>query len=161
MGHSYHFPSLISKRVNSNLSWETSLPVYVPLLPGQSALKAVWLVWTQQIQEMMSLNLHKNLQACLEEKERASEAIPIAFIEGEREEGSAFAVHQRNCFRPSRVKKERPKGSYDNGSRPGVGFLTIWWFSIQIQYKVKSYHLRFMTYDSSPGSGLIVRFFGI
>ena len=48
--------SHIDKRVNKNLSWETSLPVYVPLLPGQSALKAVWLVWTQKKQDMRSLN---------------------------------------------------------------------------------------------------------
>ena len=45
-------------KVNWNLSWESSLPAYVPLLPGQSALVAVWLVWVQQKQERRSLSLH-------------------------------------------------------------------------------------------------------
>ena len=49
---------MAAKPLNSYLGWESSLPVNVPLLPRQSALKAVWLVWTQQKQVMRSLNLH-------------------------------------------------------------------------------------------------------
>ena len=40
------------------------LPVYVPLLPWLSVLRAAWLVRTQQKQEMSSLNLNLSLQAC-------------------------------------------------------------------------------------------------
>ena len=42
--------------VNSNLSYESSLPVNVPLLPRMSAMRPKWLVWTKQKQEMSSLN---------------------------------------------------------------------------------------------------------
>ena len=55
---------LPSKPVNSNLGWASSLPVYVLLLPPLCTLRAAWLVWTQQKQEMSSLNLHLSLQAC-------------------------------------------------------------------------------------------------
>ena len=43
--------------------FKKSPSVYVPLLPRLSALKAAWLVWTQQKQEMCSLNLNFSLQA--------------------------------------------------------------------------------------------------
>ena len=56
--------TFITKPVTLNLGWETSLPVYVPLLPWLSASRAVWLVCTQSKQEMSSLNLNFNLQAC-------------------------------------------------------------------------------------------------
>ena len=55
----------IFKPVNSNLGGENSLSVYAPLLPWLCTLKAVWLVRTQQKQEMRSLKLHMNLQAWL------------------------------------------------------------------------------------------------
>ena len=56
--------SVIIKQVNSNLGWETLLPVYVPLLPRPSASKAVWLVGRHQKKEMCSLNLNFNFHAC-------------------------------------------------------------------------------------------------
>ena len=58
-----HVDNIISKPVNSNLGWETSHPVYIPLLPRLSASRAAWLVWTQQKQDMSSLNLNFSLQA--------------------------------------------------------------------------------------------------
>ena len=54
----------MTKPVNSNLGWETSLPVYVLLLPHMSSSSAIWLVWRQQKHEMSSLSLYFNLQAC-------------------------------------------------------------------------------------------------
>ena len=53
----------MTKPVNSNLGWENSFPVCVLLLPWLSALRAAWLVWTQQKQEIISLNLNMNWQA--------------------------------------------------------------------------------------------------
>ena len=52
----------IVKPVNSNLGWEPSLHIYVPLLPWLSALRAAWLVWTQPKQKMSSLNLNLSLR---------------------------------------------------------------------------------------------------
>ena len=54
----------LSKTVNSNLDRESSLPVYVPLLPRLSALRATWLVLAQWKQEMSYLNLNSSFQAC-------------------------------------------------------------------------------------------------
>ena len=48
----------ITKPVNSNLGWESSLHFYDPLLPRLSAFRAAWLVWTQQRQEMSPINLN-------------------------------------------------------------------------------------------------------
>ena len=45
---------LMCKPVNSNVGWESSLPIYVPLLPWLSHLRAAWLVWTQPNLEMSS-----------------------------------------------------------------------------------------------------------
>ena len=56
-------PGPVTKFVNSNLGRDISLPVYVLLLPWPSALMAAWLVWTQQKQEMSSLNLNFSLWA--------------------------------------------------------------------------------------------------
>ena len=53
---------LIIKPLNSNLGWESSLPVNVLLLPRLSASRAAWLVWTQKKQEMSSLNLNFSIQ---------------------------------------------------------------------------------------------------
>ena len=53
----------ITSPVNSYLGWESSLSVYVPLLLQQIASKAEWLIWTQQKQDMSSLNLNSSLQA--------------------------------------------------------------------------------------------------
>ena len=55
--------TVICKPVNSNLGGESSLPAYIPLFSWLSALRAVWLVWTQQKQEMSSHNLKLSLQA--------------------------------------------------------------------------------------------------
>ena len=55
----------MARLVNSNLGSERSLPAHILLLPRQSALRAAWLVWTQQKQEMSSLNPTWSLQACL------------------------------------------------------------------------------------------------
>ena len=62
-GKNLEIALMISKLVNSNLGLESSLPVYVPLLPRLSALRATGLVWAQQKQEMSSLNLRFSLQA--------------------------------------------------------------------------------------------------
>ena len=68
------FSSLMLKPVNSNLGWQSSLPVYILLLPRLSALRAAWLVQTQQQQETRSLNLNLSLQAysCFTEPSRVA-----------------------------------------------------------------------------------------
>ena len=61
-----HRPSARIRPVNSNLGSESSLPVYVPLLPPLSASRTAWLVRTQQSQEMGSLKINLSSQACFE-----------------------------------------------------------------------------------------------
>ena len=54
--------SVEGKPVNWHLGWESSLHVSVLVLFRLYALRAVWLVWSQQEQDMSALNLHLSWQ---------------------------------------------------------------------------------------------------